>query len=234
MKAPSFTRRHALRCLAAGGCGLLAAPAWAASVCTTGRRQSPVDITNPQPGPARPLVCQYHPTPLRLGHDGHTIRLRLGGVDNHAWLGRERLNLQQAHFHLPGGDTLRGESFPMAMHWPHHSPSGQLVTLVTWFRLGQAHPGLAPLWPHLCGPDVAEHDVPGVRVQPLDWLPAERSYFAYDGSLTSEPCTEGVRWVVLQQPQELSTAQLARLRQLIAPNARAVQPLNGRVIRAHA
>jgi len=39
-----------------------------------------------------------------------------------------------------------------------------------------------------------------------------------------------VQWLLLRQPQTLSAAQLQRLAGLIAPNARAVQPLNGRVV----
>ena len=49
-------------------------------------------------------------------------------------------------------------------------------------------------------------------------------------SLTAAPCTEGVRWIVMKQPLTLSAVQLARLGQLMAPNARPVQPLHGRVV----
>jgi carbonic anhydrase len=72
--------------------------------------------------------------------------------------------------------------------------------------------------------------VSGVTVDPAAWLPAARGYYRYDGSETAPPCSEGVRWLVLKQPQTLSAGQLDRLRQRIAPNARAVQPLNGRVV----
>jgi carbonic anhydrase len=61
-------------------------------------------------------------------------------------------------------------------------------------------------------------------------LPADRSYWAFMGSLTTPPCSEGVRWQVLRTPVELSRAQLAAFRKLYPMNARPVQPLNGRKV----
>ncbi len=75
-----------------------------------------------------------------------------------------------------------------------------------------------------------EQSVPGTLVDAAQFLPAARGYYAYDGSLTAPPCTEGVRWLVMKQPLELSAAQLARLHTLFANNARPVQALHGRVV----
>jgi carbonic anhydrase len=67
-------------------------------------------------------------------------------------------------------------------------------------------------------------------VDPAGLVPAAGGYYAYDGSLTAPPCTEGVRWIVLKQPLEPSAAHLARLRLLFLRNARPVQPQNNRIV----
>ena len=38
-------------------------------------------------------------------------------------------------------------------------------------------------------------------------------YWAYEGSLTTPPCTEGIRWTVLSEIQHISDEQLDQLTQ---------------------
>lgn len=56
------------------------------------------------------------------------------------------------------------------------------------------------------------------------------SYYHFDGSLTTPPCTEGVSWFVLRNPATLSAAQVASCVRRYPMNARPVQPLDGREI----
>ena len=65
-------------------------------------------------------------------------------------------------------------------------------------------------------------------------LPPKRGYYEFEGSLTTPPCSEGVRWFVLKQPVTLSQQQLDAFRKLYPRNARPTQPLNGRTVRESA
>lgn len=226
--APSSRRR---RLLGAAALLPLLTPVDAladAALCARGLRQSPIDITGARRRALPPLAFDYRAEPLRIVHDGHTVRIRCAGSTLR--LGSEPLQLQQFHFHLPGGDTIGGEVFPLGMHFPHKSRSGQLVTLVLLFREGRGHRALESLLPRMPAGPAPERRFADVRVDPGAWLPAALGYYRYDGSLTSTPCTEGVVWLVLKAVQEVSAAQLAELRRLIPSNARAVQPRNGREI----
>ncbi|MBQ0932397.1 carbonic anhydrase family protein [Ideonella alba] len=220
-----LTRRQALASL-----GLLPLTAQA-DLCRDGRRQSPIDIVPTAQVPLPPLRADWQPSPLRWVHDGHTLRVR-SAPGSRLWVGAVPHTLQQFHFHLPGGDRIRGESFPLGLHFPHKSPSGQLVTLVLLCREGAPHPALAQLplpWPRAGQP---EQRVDGASVDPRRWLPTDLAYYRYEGSLTSAPCTEGVVWLVLKAVATVSAAQLSALRAVMAPNARAVQPSNGRAVLA--
>jgi carbonic anhydrase len=202
-------------------------PEWAA--CERGRQQSPIDIVAPQIRSLPALQFDYRSVPLRIVNDGHTVRVRFG-PGSRILLGREAHALQQFHFHVPGGDKVRGEEFPLAMHFLHKGRSGRLVSLVLLVRVGAESPALAALLPHMPQRGQAERVLAAVQVDPARWLPRSHAYYAYDGSLTAPPCTEGVLWLVLKQPQELSAAQLARVAALFPPNARPTQPLHGRVV----
>ena len=61
-------------------------------------------------------------------------------------------------------------------------------------------------------------------------LPPDGRYHHYKGSLTTPPCSEGVRWFVLSQPISMSAAQIEKFEAAAAPNARPVQPLNSRLM----
>jgi carbonic anhydrase len=210
---------------------LTATVSLATPLCDSGRRQSPIDITASTPQRLAPLVFDYRPAPLRIADDGHTARVRFG-AGSQLRIGAQRYNLQQFHFHTPGGDRIAGEEFPMAAHLLHKSQSGQLLAVVVLFRLGAENPLLAQLLPHIPARADGDHAVAEVTVDASALLPAKssRGYYRYAGSLTAAPCTEGVDWIVLKQPLELSSAQLARWRQRFADNARPVQPLNQRVV----
>lgn len=227
----TFSRQSWQAVSLAMGLALAGIGAGAASICDTGRRQSPIDIpsgaTQRQALPA--LDFHYIAVPLKLADDGHTVRVRFG-KGSELRIGEQRYALQQFHFHTPGGDRIAGEEFQMAAHLLHKSTSGQLLAVVVLFRLGAESPLLARLLPLIPARADGDHSPPGVQVDAGELLPSSRAYFRYPGSLTAAPCTEGVDWIVLKQPLELSATQLARYRQRFADNARAVQPLHGRVV----
>jgi carbonic anhydrase len=199
------------------------------SLCDGGRRQSPIDITATQQRELAPLEFHYRPSPLTLANDGHTLRVRFG-AGSELRVGAQRYRLRQLHFHTPGGDRIGGEEFPMAVHLLHKSDSGQLVSVVVLFRLGAENAMLARLLPRMPESADGDHRVAGESVDASDLLPRKNGYYRYVGSLTSAPCTEGVDWIVLKQPLELSAAQLSHWRERFADNARPVQPLNGRTV----
>lgn len=61
-----------------------------------------------------------------------------------------------------------------------------------------------------------------------DMLPKVQTTFRYDGSLTTPPCSEGVKWNVMTTPIEMSEAQLAAFSAIVEANNRPVQPLGDR------
>ena len=66
---------------------------------------------------------------------------------------------------------------------------------------------------------------------PATLLPLDRHYRYYSGSLTTPPCSEGVRWIVLDHPVAMSASEIATLRAAIGGvNNRPLQPLNARVV----
>ena len=208
---------------------VLACTSVSAGLCESGHSQSPIDIGVTSRQALPPLEFNYLKAPLKLADDGHTTRVRFakGSTLN---IGKERYTLQQFHFHTPGGDKIAGEEFPMAAHLLHKSQSGQLLAVVVLFRTGQENALLKMLMPLIPERADGDHNHPDVTIDASALLPAKRSYFRYAGSVTAPPCTEGVAWIVMKQPLQLSSDQLTHYRQRFADNARAVQPLHQRTV----
>ena len=64
-----------------------------------------------------------------------------------------------------------------------------------------------------------------------DILPVKRDYYTYMGSLTTPPCSEGVLWLVMKEPVEISPDQLIIFSRLYPMNARPIQKNSGRLIK---
>ena len=62
-------------------------------------------------------------------------------------------------------------------------------------------------------------------------LPTSRNYYTYMGSLTTPPCSEGVLWLVMKQPVQVSPEQINIFSRLYRNNARPIQPSSGRLIK---
>ena len=70
-----------------------------------------------------------------------------------------------------------------------------------------------------------------IGIEETNLLPPTRDYFTYGGSLTTPPCSEGVRWIVLKTPIEASAEQIAIFKERVGEfTNRPVQPQKARLI----
>jgi carbonic anhydrase len=69
------------------------------------------------------------------------------------------------------------------------------------------------------------------KFDPMSLLPVSMDYIYFNGSLTTPPCTEGVRWCVLKTQPTVSKGQAQALLEAIkGPNNRPLQPVNARPV----
>lgn len=191
--------------------------------CAAGSRQSPIDLPNAPHVLLPQIGFHYQETPLEVINNGHTIEVEIE-PGSFVRIGKERYDLVQFHFHTPSEHHLHGESFPMELHFVHRNLLGELAVVGVFLQEGEANPLIQRIWNHI--PD-AEATGP---IDPTQLLPENRGYFRYAGSLTTPPCTEGVRWHVLREPIEVSAGQIEHFREIFPVNARPLQPRNDRPV----
>ncbi len=200
------------------------------ATCATGSRQSPIDIRSGVKVDLEPIQFDYRPSPWGVIDNGHTIQVNVSGGNSIEVQGR-RFDLVQFHFHRPSEERINGRQFDMVAHLVHKDPEGRLaVVAVLLDRGGAAQPLIQRVWNNLPLEKNTEVSVRG-EIDMNNLLPADRRYFTYMGSLTTPPCSEGVLWLVLQQPVPLAQDQIGVFSRLYPMNARPIQQASGRLIK---
>jgi len=197
--------------------------------CSSGRNQSPVDLSGFVSANLNPIAFAYSVGGNEIINNGHTLQVNYPAgntitVDGHSF------ELKQFHVHVPSENHVQGKSFPMEAHFVHADAAGHLAVVAVFFEEGPANTELAKAWSQMPS-KAGEKQALRTAVSADALLPSTRAYYRYSGSLTTPPCSEGVTWLVLRTPISASKAQIDQVfRTLHHANNRPIQPLNGRTI----
>lgn len=198
--------------------------------CADSKTQSPIDLGGAVSARRSAIDERFRPSAFVLFHNGHTVQAAL---DRGNTLVVDSVPFQalQFHFHHPSEHTIKGKAYPAEVHLVHRSATGQLAVLgILVTKADNDNPNFDQFLEHL--PMVANDSVrfsTPINVGTfLGMSEKDEESFFYEGSLTTPPCTEGVRWIVRQRPIGASTRQLLRLIKALGENARPTQPVNGR------
>jgi carbonic anhydrase len=202
------------------------------AMCDKGRNQSPLDIDTKAVVHAslKPLQPSYTVTNKEtIINNGHTIQVDFD-AGNTLVVDKVPFTLKQMHFHAPSESEIGGRTFPLEGHFVHTDAQGNLLVVAVLFEEGKDNAELAKLVAALPGNPGPATPLT-TAVAPLALLPKSLAYYRFSGSLTTPPCTEGVRWLVLKAPVSASKAQIEAVEHAIKHhNNRPVQPLNARVV----
>jgi carbonic anhydrase len=201
--------------------------------CAAGKEQSPIDIRGAKLNKSlTPIEFHYKAAALKLVNNGHTIMAE-AKPGSYIVADGVRYDLVQFHFHHPSEEAVKGRLSEMDAHLVHKSADGKLAVVAVRMKedLNTANAVLAELWAHLPKTTGAE-DKTVEMVNPAGLLPADRGYWTYTGSLTTPPCTEGVKWLVLENEVPVSRDQVRTFGLLFHINSRPLQDAHGRKIEA--
>jgi carbonic anhydrase len=208
-------------------------PAYAA--CNSGKEQSPIDIRNAEKADLPALQFEYISSPLKyLINNGYTIRVNYHdapGSGSFLIARGKRYHLTQFHFHRPSEEYIHGKPYDMVVHLMHESSDGKIAGVAVLLKTGSANATMRKIWDHMPMSKGNEEEIAGVEIDPAGLLPRDLAYYAYMGSLTAPPCTEGVAWFVLKTPMNVSEEQINAFAKLYQHDVRPLQPLNGRVVK---
>lgn len=190
--------------------------------CAAGRQQSPVDLAGAGLSDLDNIVFEYGETPVKILNNGHTIQVD-AIENNRIILSGTPYQLKQFHFHAPSEHLEGGEHYPVEMHLVHQAENGDLAVVGVFIAEGAGNDAFIPVWDHLPAEVTAAVDT-GTTVNVADLLPAEHIFYTYSGSLTTPGCKENVKWMVMDNPIQMSAEQIVAFTDIVSGNNRPVQP----------
>ncbi|KAJ1701541.1 hypothetical protein LUZ63_001320 [Rhynchospora breviuscula] len=211
------------------------------TTCSTGREQSPIDITEEriqeQPDLGR-LLQKYQPAKATLKNQHIYIEVEWNGNGNAGSMTIDGIlyNVSQFHWHSPSEHTINGQRYDLEMHIVHQNIDNETARAVVavLYDIGHPDPFIRKLEPFIRNANNVEEQPIGL-VDPREAQGIDTAkYYRYMGSLTVPPCTEGVVWTVLDNIRTVSTAQVDLLKQALPEdfrnNSRPLQNINDRTI----
>jgi carbonic anhydrase len=194
-----------------------------------GKNQSPINLTSFITANLKPIQFAYRAGGNEVINNGHTIQMNFSAGSNIV-VDHTQFDLKQVHFHAPSENQINGKSFPLEGHFVHADKDGNLSVVAVMFKEGAENKALANIWAAM--PKEADQKVALSAPMAGDkLLPKKRAYYRFNGSLTTPPCSEGVRWLVMKAPVSVSKEQIAAFAQVIHhPNNRPIQAVNARPV----
>lgn len=199
------------------------------SACSSGKNQSPVNLTGMIEADLKPISFSYKNSSLDVVNNGHTIKAGYSPgssitVDGHTY------NLLQVHWHTPSENHIEGRSFPMEAHFVHADDAGNLAVIAVMYTKGQENTAIAPVWAQMPS-KAGETSKASTSVSAMNMLPKNKDYYRFNGSLTTPPCSEGVYWMVMKDSVEASAGQIEKFHSTFHHDTnRPVQALNARPV----
>lgn len=199
------------------------------AVCGSGSMQSPINILADPIEDAPDWQFDWRASTLKIVNDGVQVHfmyqrgssINVDGVEH---------ELTSIHVHAPGEHQYQGADYDGELHFVHESEAGDIAVVAVWVVAGIENKLFTPLLANIPILENEVFDDPSKFIRALDFLPEQRGFFRYDGSLSEPPCTEGVTWIVMRENIELSVAQLQSLNDILGTNNRPVQASNGRTV----
>jgi len=225
------------------------------SYCTFGQRQSPINIEfNIQQRPLPLLLwqvtsgaaAQLRAVPLAMNGVLSGRSLMLSGASAQMGMGGVGYALQRVYLHTASEHAIAGQKFDMEMQFLHSAILDGVEKFLVVSVFGRVSEESAPFLAQLAGSlptdfttaetivslnlaDVASQ-VLGQTEMVRPTVTNAQSYYTYDGSFTTAPCTEGVAWIVLKNPLPVSARDLEVMSRYLAQPSRPLQPLKDRII----
>lgn len=229
------------------------------SICSSGNRQSPIDVpcrsrflfnflyfVNTPKITAATAIFNFVPTSIDL-----SLNCATAGTCGSTVFKGTTYNLINLHFHAESEHTVDGSRYPFEAHFVHEASDGTLLVIAILFSKEDSPDDCLTSGPNTGRPnsgfqrilDNVNSGFTTFIVNTGNFLESNllkrigrsiTSYCTWAGSLTTPPCDETVTWVLARKRETISTAQVDAFQVItgttVFGNSRPIQAFNDRQI----
>jgi carbonic anhydrase len=186
--------------------------------CEMGTSQSPIELSGAEGADLENPAFAYKKGEAKIEDNGHAV-VFTPATQNTVKLEDTTWTLKQMHYHTPGEHSIDGKKASAEVHFVHQDDGGHYMVIGLMIKGGASKDA----WSFAGESESAV----------IDWaslLPADLTTVRYKGSLTTPPCSEGVKWVLMTSTVEVTDKTLSALQSHHAGNSRPVQPTGDRIV----
>jgi Carbonic anhydrase len=197
--------------------------------CGRGTRQSPITL-HPEPGPGNAVRVLWSSQRAIVKNSSYDFRVAASGSVIYEGT---TYYLTNFHFHAPAEHVLGDTHFAAEAHFVHETATNPKQILVITFLFDDKSAPDARFRPvfDALSPDLCQEKSNGQSIDLRELLPESVvRYITYEGSLTTPPCTENVRFVIIPEPLGISVDDVRKLN-VFGDNNRPLQDAKGREVK---
>jgi len=208
------------------------------NICSSGKNQSPITLQTDRSSICRSkcsLVFYYRGSRLNIIRNDRNLVLNYD-TGSYVTYNGNIYELERISFTSPASHIIDNKKAQLECHLYHKSPdTGRMLVLAILLEINEA------MTPSKAFFDSWTHNIPTTENDEIllsmdsEWnvfntLPNTKSFFAYDGSLLTNPCTEGIQWIVMSRFTNIGDASYKKIVSVIGDNARKTQSRGNRRI----
>ncbi|MFT4646571.1 MAG: carbonic anhydrase [Glaciecola sp.] len=179
------------------------------------------------------VTFNYSVFDIKIVDNGHTVQVNHDAAKtNNMFIDGVTYDFLQFHYHTHSEHEIDGEPDEMEIHLVHQDPITENLAVVgVMLNANGTTPNdfiesYLESFPSTQNKEVATT----TSIDLNDLLPSNHNYYTYTGSLTTPPCSQGLKWILLKDKVDVSEEQIHIFEERHHVNARPIQPLNGRIV----
>ncbi len=170
--------------------------------CKIGYNQSPIDIR--EKFEESDLKFFYSNSDVEKERKNYVMNINFFGKD-YLLRGSKKYYLRKISFNHPSEHLIAGKPYSLELQIYHKSDDEQWLVLAIFLELGQENSEFKKIITLLSNKEKE------AKINLAKIVKENSKSFFYDGSFTTPPCKEGVKWYVVKTPVEISKEQMNQI-----------------------